>query len=55
MSGDEVHAEISRLAEEQPFTGEEIGATCCFATPDKVWVAAPDAGDVRCPAAPTCC
>lgn len=42
-SSDKVHAEIARLTEEQMFTEEEIGATCCFATQDKVWVTAPDA------------
>ena len=41
-SSDKVHAEIARLTEEQLFTEEEIGATCCFATQDKVWVTAPD-------------
>ncbi|TEA00624.1 ArsI/CadI family heavy metal resistance metalloenzyme [Mycobacteroides salmoniphilum] len=37
-----VHAEIARLTEGGMFTEEEIGTTCCFATQDKVWVAAPD-------------
>lgn len=37
-----VHAEIARLTEAGMFTEEEIGTTCCFATQDKVWVAAPD-------------
>lgn len=37
-----VHSEIARLTGEQLFTEEEIGATCCFATQDKVWVTAPD-------------
>ena len=36
-----VHAEIARLAEAGMFTEEEIGATCCFATQDKVWVTGP--------------
>lgn len=40
-SSDTVHAEIARLAEEGMFTEEEIGATCCFATQDKVWVTGP--------------
>lgn len=40
-SSDEVHAEIARLTEEGLFTEEEIGATCCFATQDKVWVTGP--------------
>lgn len=40
-SSDEVHAEIARLSEEGLFTDEEIGATCCFATQDKVWVTGP--------------
>ena len=31
-SSEKVHAEIARLTEEQLFTEEEIGATCCFAT-----------------------
>ncbi|GAA1084157.1 ArsI/CadI family heavy metal resistance metalloenzyme [Tsukamurella spumae] len=42
-SSDKVHAEIARLTHEELFTEEEIGATCCFATQDKVWVTAPDA------------
>ncbi|MCA0156698.1 VOC family protein [Tsukamurella sp. M9C] len=42
-SSEKVHAEIARLTEGQLFTEEEIGATCCFATQDKVWVTAPDA------------
>ncbi|QNG17706.1 glyoxalase/bleomycin resistance/dioxygenase family protein [Rhodococcus triatomae] len=37
-----VHEEIARLSGEGLFTDEEIGATCCFATQDKVWVTAPD-------------
>ena len=41
-SSDTVHAEIARLADEEMFTEEEIGTTCCFATQDKVWVTAPD-------------
>jgi catechol 2,3-dioxygenase-like lactoylglutathione lyase family enzyme len=40
-SSDKVHAEIGRLAGEGLFTEEEIGATCCFATQDKVWVTGP--------------
>src|SRR5690242_18127747 len=40
-SSDEVHAEISRLADEGLFTEEEMGATCCFAKQDKVWVTGP--------------
>ena len=40
-SSDKVHTEIARLAEEGLFTEEEIGATCCFATQDKVWVTGP--------------
>lgn len=36
-----VHAEIARLSEEGMFTQEEIGATCCFAVQDKVWVTGP--------------
>lgn len=39
-SGD-VHAEIARFSAAGMFTEEEIGATCCFATQDKVWVTAP--------------
>lgn len=41
-SSEQVHAEIARLTEAGMFTEEEIGTTCCFATQDKVWVAAPD-------------
>ena len=41
-SSEAVHAEIARLSDEGLFTDEEIGATCCFATQDKVWVTAPD-------------
>jgi catechol 2,3-dioxygenase-like lactoylglutathione lyase family enzyme len=40
-SSDVVHAEIARLTDEGMFTEEEIGATCCFATQDKVWVTGP--------------
>jgi catechol 2,3-dioxygenase-like lactoylglutathione lyase family enzyme len=40
-SSDMVHAEIARLSEAGMFTEEEIGATCCFATQDKVWVTGP--------------
>lgn len=40
-SSDQVHTEIARLAGEGLFTEEEIGATCCFATQDKVWVTGP--------------
>src|SRR5262245_53570345 len=40
-SSEQVHAEIARLTEERMFTEEEIGATCCFATQDKVWVTGP--------------
>ncbi|MBP1819143.1 VOC family protein [Mycobacterium sp. OAE908] len=40
-SSDEVHAEISRLADEGLFTEEEMGTTCCFAKQDKVWVTGP--------------
>ena len=36
-----VHAEIARLTDEDLFTEEEIGTTCCFATQDKVWVTGP--------------
>lgn len=36
-----VHSEIARLAAEGLFTDEQIGATCCFATQDKVWVNGP--------------
>ncbi|WP_063048716.1 ArsI/CadI family heavy metal resistance metalloenzyme [Nocardia arthritidis] len=39
----QVHAEIARLSEAGLFTEEQIATTCCFATQDKVWVAAPDA------------
>ena len=40
-SSEQVHGEIARLSGEGLFTDEEIGATCCFATQDKVWVEAP--------------
>ena len=40
-SSETVHAEIARLSGEGLFTDEEIAATCCFATQDKVWVTAP--------------
>ena len=40
-SSDKVHSEIARLTDERLFTEEEIGATCCFATQDKVWVTGP--------------
>ena len=40
-SSEAVHAEIARLSEAGMFTEEEIGATCCFATQDKVWVTGP--------------
>ena len=40
-SSDQVHSEIARLTDEGLFTEEEIGATCCFATQDKVWVTGP--------------
>ncbi|WP_278312394.1 ArsI/CadI family heavy metal resistance metalloenzyme [Lolliginicoccus levis] len=41
-SSEEVRNEIARLTEEELFTQEEIGTTCCFATQDKVWVSGPD-------------
>ena len=41
-SSDQVHSEIARLSGEGLFTDEEIGATCCFATQDKVWVTGSD-------------
>ncbi|MBB2992846.1 lactoylglutathione lyase [Mycolicibacterium iranicum] len=40
-SSDVVRSEIERLTEQGMFTEEEIGATCCFATQDKVWVTGP--------------
>jgi lactoylglutathione lyase len=40
-SSEEVHDEITRLANEGTLTEEEIGTTCCFATQDKVWVTGP--------------
>ena len=40
-SSELVHAEIARLSDEDLFTVEEIGTTCCFATQDKVWVTGP--------------
>ncbi len=36
-----VHSEIARLTGRGLFTDEELGATCCFATQDKVWVTGP--------------
>jgi catechol 2,3-dioxygenase-like lactoylglutathione lyase family enzyme len=41
-SSETVHSEIARLSGEGLFTDEELGATCCFATQDKVWVTAAD-------------
>jgi hypothetical protein len=41
-STETVHSEITRLAGAGLFTDEEMNTTCCFATQDKVWVAAPD-------------
>ncbi|MGK9274215.1 MULTISPECIES: ArsI/CadI family heavy metal resistance metalloenzyme [Williamsia] len=40
-SSEKVHSEIARLSGEGLFTEEEINATCCFATQDKVWVTGP--------------
>ena len=40
-SGDKVHKEIARLADEGMFPEEQIGTTCCYATQDKVWVTGP--------------
>ena len=40
-SSEMVHSEIARLSAEGLFTEEEINATCCFATQDKVWVTGP--------------
>lgn len=40
-TSEQVHAEITRLADEGLFTEEEIGTTCCFALQDKVWVTGP--------------
>ncbi len=36
-----VRSEIARLSGEGLVTDEEMGATCCFATQDKVWVTGP--------------
>lgn len=41
QSSEKVHSEIARLSDEGLFTKEEINATCCFATQDKVWVTGP--------------
>lgn len=41
-SSDAVRSESVRLAAQHLLTDEELGTTCCFATQDKVWVAAPD-------------
>ncbi|WP_207843643.1 ArsI/CadI family heavy metal resistance metalloenzyme [Williamsia soli] len=40
-SSEKVHSEIARLDGEGLFTEEEVNATCCFATQDKVWVTGP--------------
>ena len=40
-TGDKVHEEIARLADEGMFSEEQIGTTCCYATQDKVWVTGP--------------
>jgi catechol 2,3-dioxygenase-like lactoylglutathione lyase family enzyme len=40
-SSNAVHAEIARLTNAGIFTDEELGATCCFAKQDKVWVTGP--------------
>ncbi len=40
-TGDKVHEEIARLADEGMFPEEQIGTTCCYATQDKVWVTGP--------------
>ena len=40
-SSDKVQAEIARLSEAGQVTAQEIGATCCYATQDKVWVTGP--------------
>jgi catechol 2,3-dioxygenase-like lactoylglutathione lyase family enzyme len=40
-SSADVHSEIARFTQAGLFTQEELGATCCFATQDKVWVQAP--------------
>ena len=40
-SSEVVHSEIARLTEQNMFTEDEIGTTCCFATQDKVWVTGP--------------
>jgi catechol 2,3-dioxygenase-like lactoylglutathione lyase family enzyme len=40
-STEAVHSEIARLSGEGLVTDEEMGATCCFATQDKVWVTGP--------------
>jgi len=40
-TGDKVHEEIARLADEGMFPEEQIGTTCCYATQDKAWVTGP--------------
>jgi catechol 2,3-dioxygenase-like lactoylglutathione lyase family enzyme len=40
-SSEAVHTEIARLTDAELFTEEQIGATCCFAIQDKVWVTGP--------------
>ncbi|WP_084505183.1 ArsI/CadI family heavy metal resistance metalloenzyme [Nocardia harenae] len=42
-TSEQVHSEIDRLSRAGLFTEEQIAATCCFATQDKVWVTGPDA------------
>ncbi|MFC8525770.1 ArsI/CadI family heavy metal resistance metalloenzyme [Nocardia sp. NPDC057227] len=42
-TSEQVHAEIARLSGAGLFTEEQLAATCCFATQDKVWVTGPDA------------
>jgi catechol 2,3-dioxygenase-like lactoylglutathione lyase family enzyme len=39
---DRVRAETARLTEAGLLTDEETGATCCWATQDKVWATGPD-------------
>ena len=40
-SGDKLHEEIARLADEGMLPEEQIGTTCCYATQDKAWVTGP--------------
>lgn len=40
-SRDDVRSEVTRFTSAGMYTEEEVGATCCFALQDKVWVTGP--------------